>query len=115
VPVNPISAPASTAGVELQSTDCSSARSLKSISTAGSEKITLSFVNETKKPVTGYWIDFDGKTEKYFTLGANGESDDRTQVATYANHPWLIADQSGNCLAVFLPNGQSAEAKIIGK
>jgi hypothetical protein len=95
---------------QIKPLSCSLASSLKSASTTGDTSIL--FMNGTDRRVKGFWIDFNGKTQQYFTLGPKDQSDDHIKQKTYEGHPWLIEDEEGHCLAVFIATAQDGLAKI---
>jgi hypothetical protein len=60
----------------------------------------ISFINYSKKPFDVYWIDQNGATQLF------GEIKPQRQAAveTFLTQPWLVADLSGNCIAIAMPN-----------
>jgi hypothetical protein len=89
--------------------NCSEEKSLKSSESIIKKLIT--FRNETNAPVKTYWLDFEGNRKLYATVQAGEEYD---QI-TYATHPWVIANESDQCLYL-LPNADSENQTFeIGK
>ena len=98
---------------ELKPFACSAAESLKSAKT--DEDTSILFINETDKPVKGFWIDFDGNKKEYFNLGPKDQGNDHLKQKTYEGHPWLIEDEQGHCLAAFVATAQDTVARIVEK
>ena len=67
---------------------------LRSLSDA--ERTRISFRNERFRRINVFWIDYEGQRQLYRTL-APGQSQ---TFQTYATHPWVVTDASGNCLGV---------------
>ena len=59
---------------------------------------SYTITNHLVTTVTLFWLNFEGKRVKYFDLAA-GETKDQ---ATFITHPWVVADQQGGCLLLFL-------------
>jgi hypothetical protein len=57
----------------------------------------LIFTNRMPFPVQLYWLDYNGRREPRLTL-APGETGVQP---TFFTHPWLAADTSGRCLAIY--------------
>jgi hypothetical protein len=91
---------------ELKALDCSAAQSAKSTS-SGSET-TVEFSNKRTQPIMLYWINYDGEHESNGRV-APGQSE---EFITYVSHPWLITDESGTCISVFLPTKEAGLATI---
>jgi hypothetical protein len=67
---------------------------------------TISVPNETGTRLGLVWIDFNGNRKSYGTI----EPSSQRLVMTFSGHVWMLADESGNCLAAFIVNG-SAETE----
>lgn len=59
----------------------------------------IRFRNATKRDVTYYWINFDGKRDQKRTLKP-GEG---YSLWTYLTHPFVVVDAKGACAAVYMP------------
>ena len=84
---------------------CSTERSSRSARTT--QAVNATFTNQTKEPLTVYWLDFDGKRQKWFDLAA-GQT---LRQPTYDGHLWLVAKPNGQCVAIFSAPGNF----VIGK
>jgi hypothetical protein len=71
---------------------------LRSLTGNPAEPISLNFVNALSAPINGYWLDYAGLREIWFSVPAGGSL---SQV-TFATHPWLVADTSGQCKAIYV-------------
>jgi len=78
---------------------CSQERSSRSAKTT--QAVNATFTNRTKELLTVYWLDFEGKRQKWFDLVA-GQSLEQT---TYAGHLWLVAKREGQCVEIFSAPG----------
>lgn len=67
-------------------------------------KVTINFINKSYPKVNLFWIDFEGKEVLYNVIDKGREAIQES----YASHPWVIRDESGNCLRVFVPNAEGA-------
>lgn len=57
----------------------------------------LIFRNELSQTVQLFWLDFDGRRRPYLSL-TPGETGVQP---TFFTHPWVVADLSGRCLAIY--------------
>lgn len=57
-----------------------------------------------------FWLDYNGRRQPYLTL-APGETGVQP---TFFSHPWLVADMSGRCVAVYFARRTDAEI-VIGR
>lgn len=71
----------------------------------------MQFTNNAEGSVTIYWLNRQGARVRYQTL-AKGES--HTQ-GTYVTHPWLIANDQDQCLAIYLPEEDGTVSVDINK
>ena len=71
---------------------------LRSLTGNAAEPISLNFVNTLSAPINGYWLDYAGVREFWFSV-APGTS---LLQGTFATHPWLVADTSGQCRAIYV-------------
>lgn len=84
---------------------CSKERSSRSAKTT--QAVNATFTNQTEELHTVYWLDFDGKRQKWFDLSA-GQA---LQQSTFAGHLWLVAKPNGQCVAIFSAPGNF----VVGK
>jgi len=59
--------------------------------------IQLTFENRTREALSIYWLDFAGTRKLYSTLGPG----EQFRVSTFDSHPWVVANASGKCIALF--------------
>ena len=55
-------------------------------------------VNKTPDEVRVYWLDYEGKRQRYGTIPAGG----RHSWTTFATHAWLLTSKTGKGMAVFV-------------
>jgi hypothetical protein len=84
---------------------CSREGSSRSAKTTQAAKVTLT--NQTKETLTVYWLDFEGKRQKWFDLSAGQAFEQPTLVG----HLWLVTKPNGQCLSIFSAPGSF----VIGK
>jgi hypothetical protein len=56
------------------------------------------FENRSGRTLDLYWLDFEGHRKHYGTIAAGGE----IAQPTYVGHVWLLADQNGDAVAIFV-------------
>jgi hypothetical protein len=86
--------------------DCEQRGSIQS--TAFDRLTGIEFRNNSKSTRSVYWIDYEGREVRYQTL-RRGE---RGSQSTYVSHPWLVTDQSGGCVCIYLPDGRANPAVL---
>jgi len=69
---------------------------LKSLS--ADRPTTLRFANKTTHRARVYWLDYDGKRQSYGSIPPGGQD----LRATFATHVWLLTDEDGLGLAIFV-------------
>jgi len=74
---------------------CPSEPTLRSV--ASTQHTNISFLNGRSGIVNVFLIDYDGRRHFYHSL-ASRESQ---SFDTYATHPWVVTDASGNCIGVY--------------
>lgn len=85
----------------ITSVGCQQESSLKSLnSDVGS---FLRFTNSTDKPVTLYWINYEGKRDPNKDQQQTLKPGESAVRFTYLTHPFLIADANGKCLGIYQP------------
>jgi hypothetical protein len=77
---------------------CSAEPTLKS--KKADTSVSITFQNQSKDPISVYWLDYSGKRKLYQRL-AGGAS--YTQQ-TFVTHPWMLVDESGQCKKIILPS-----------
>ncbi|MGH9941725.1 MAG: tetratricopeptide repeat protein [Pyrinomonadaceae bacterium] len=95
-------------GGEIQAqtdSSCNREGSSRSAQTTQAAKLTLT--NQTNETLTVYWLDFEGKRQKWFDLSA-GQA---FEQSTFVGHLWLVAKPNGQCLAIYSAPGNF----VIGK
>jgi hypothetical protein len=85
---------------------CSYASALRSV--RGSSPIHVVFVNETDSPKSIFWLNYEGKPEFWRRIGP-GESFPQD---TYMTHPWMVQDEAGQCVGVYLPTSTQTKFKL---
>ena len=74
---------------------CPSEATLRSV--ASTQHTSISFLNGRSGVVNVFWIDYDGRRYFYHSL----EPGESQSFDTYATHPWVVTDASGNCIGVY--------------
>jgi dipeptidyl aminopeptidase/acylaminoacyl peptidase len=72
------------------------------------EETSITFINRTKNDVKVYWLDSEGQRRHYATI----HTDQTHQQHTFAGHAWLVTDDAGKRLAVFVATEEAADAVI---
>jgi hypothetical protein len=67
-------------------------------SSSATQPTTVRFVNRTDREVKVFWIDDKGMRKPYSPIPAGG----RVYQETFVGHAWLLADEAGKALAVFV-------------
>ncbi len=67
----------------------------------GKTRSTVSFQNDGEHSLKLYWLDYDGKRQPYGTLEPHPP--EPVTQPTFLTHPWLVADATDRCLAIYLP------------
>jgi len=62
-------------------------------------EIMINFENGSSVPLDYYWVDYDGREQKYGTIEAGAT----IIQPTYFTHPWIGRDQSGNIVLIYIP------------
>jgi serine/threonine protein kinase len=88
--------------------ECDREKSLQSI--AGDQPTSISFTNHAGEPLRLYWLSHSGDRVSYGTLAPGTTFD----VQTYVAHPWLVADTSDKCRAIYMP-GTEPRHVVLGK
>jgi len=77
-------------------------------SRSGGNETSITFINHTKGDVQVYWIDFEGERRYYARVRAGRQH----RQHTYARHVWLVTDEGGKTLAVFVATEEAGDAVI---
>jgi dipeptidyl aminopeptidase/acylaminoacyl peptidase len=73
-----------------------------------SNETSITFINRTKDAVDVYWIDYVGEKRHYAKIEVNGQHEQHT----YTGHVWLVTDNAGKTLAVFVATEDAGDAVI---
>lgn len=68
----------------------------------------VTFSNDTQKTLTVYWLDYEGHRKRWGIILPNAV----WRAQTFATHPWLLADESGNCVEIHVA-GQMPSRVVI--
>jgi hypothetical protein len=68
----------------------------------------LKISNERSRAVRTLWIDYRGKRVRGETIRPGAS----TLISTFVTHPFVIADDAGNCIAVFQPVKGPGHARV---
>ena len=68
----------------------------------------ITFKNYRGSTARIYWIDFNG-TRKLYASVEHGQSHVQP---TFMTHPWVVTDDTGRCLGLYLPEGPNREVVI---
>jgi len=77
-------------------------------STRTGPETTVTFVNRTQAEVELFWLDAEGQRRSYGKLLAGGEREQHT----FAGHVWLVVDEKGRPLGVFVAPEDPATVEI---
>ena len=78
------------------------------MATDSAQAATIVFDNETAGTLYGYWVDYSGVPEPWFSLNTG----DKLTQDTFVTHPWAILDVTGACLGVYLPVAGSGQVTL---
>ncbi|WP_438863992.1 hypothetical protein [Neptunicella sp.] len=67
-------------------------------------KVSINFINKNYPKANLYWVDFEGKEVLYNIIDKGKEAIQET----FTTHIWVIRDDSGKCLRVFVPSNEGA-------
>jgi von Hippel-Lindau disease tumor supressor len=81
---------------------------IRSVKGNESIKTSIAFINQSKKKIKIYWLNYQGKRVLYKALNS-GENFD---IQTYLTHPWLITDSEDNAKSLYFPDGQPRTINI---
>lgn len=69
---------------------------------------TMTFKNYRGSRVRIYWIDFEGSRKLYAYI----ESGQSVVQPTFLTHPWVVTDDGGRCLGLYLPEESNRDVLI---
>jgi len=95
--VAPPAAPAPPSRAAAEALKCTKERDARS--TEAKAATTIMFENNRASPVHLYWLDYGGQRKPYGEIAPGCQ---RVQQ-TFVTHPWIVTDETGRCLAVYLP------------
>ncbi len=72
------------------------------------ERTTIRFLNRENRPLEVFWLDADGKRTDSTKLPPYGKLTKTTQ----AGHAWLVADEQGKAVAVFVAEAKRGVAEV---
>jgi len=88
-------------------TGCDREKALRSPTTT-TESTQISFTNKAPEGRRIYWLDFTGARVFYASL-ATGKT---VSFETYIGHPWLIANDADECMAIYMPTTDHREIAL---
>ena len=103
--VAPLVGSAPTPGVS--PTNCDQERSLRS-PTRTTNSTEISFTNRAPAKRRIYWLNFDGMRVLYASL----EAGQTVSFETYIGHPWLVANEADECMAIYMPTAGQHEIDV---
>ena len=93
--------PTTELGTILEAIPAESLDPLQLKSNASNFETVVLFSNQLDYPVVVYWVDFNGKRERFIQLWPGR----KRRLSTYAGHLWLITDRQGKALSYFIAGG----------
>ena len=72
------------------------------------ERTSIRFVNHGNKPLEIFWLDAEGQRKSSGKLPPYGSLSKRTQ----AGHAWIVADEQGKCVAIYIADSKRGVAEI---
>src|ERR1700730_15340174 len=85
------------AQTDLGALPCSEEASLKSLN--GNVPTSVDFENQTTQTVRLYWLNYTGARVFYAAIAPGAAY----LQSTFVTHPWVVADLSDTCIAIFEP------------
>jgi hypothetical protein len=78
-------------------------------SISASTPTTFTITNKLDKPVSMYWLNYQGDRQLY----ANLEPGQSIGQQTFLTHPWVIVDDEGKAISLFLPgSNQNQQVEV---
>ena len=78
---------------------CNEEKNLHSLPISAATQTTISFTNDGSNIKRIYWLNQTGERVLYATL-TTGKS---ISIQTYVTHPWVVANSSDQCEAIYMP------------
>lgn len=72
------------------------------------EETSITFINRTETDVDIFWIDSEGRRQRYATVRPG----EQHRQHTFAGHAWLVANAEGGTVAVFVATEAAGDAVI---
>ena len=70
--------------------------------------VRVTFANLSSRPVRLYWLDYQGRRKPYGSLAAGK----KLRLKSYSRHAFVVADERGRALAVFVVGTKPATAAV---
>ncbi|HEV2828354.1 MAG TPA: tetratricopeptide repeat protein [Pyrinomonadaceae bacterium] len=86
----------------LAQTDSSCGQERYSGSAKTTQATSISLINQTNASLIVYWLNFEGRRQRWFDL-APGKA---VKQDTYVGHLWLVSKPNGQCVGIFAAPGQ---------
>ncbi len=93
-------------GPELPAQNCNQERSLRSVSSTTASRVE--FVNQSTTTKVIYWLSYTGERVRFATLPPLWW----LNQATYLTHPWVVTDEAGGCVGIYLSAANPATVTI---
>ncbi len=74
----------------------------------GGPETFIDFVNTRRERVAVYWLNYEGRRQRYALL----EPGQSYRQQTYVGHPWVVTDERGGALVCFEPARHTSRAVI---
>jgi hypothetical protein len=85
---------------------CDQEKNLRSL--ALNQPATVTFTNHTEEVRRLYWLNHNGERVLYATLQPGMVF----QAQTYITHPWVVADASDKCRAIYMPTSDANDIAL---
>jgi von Hippel-Lindau disease tumor supressor len=89
-------------------TKCLAEAKLRSV--AGTTTTTIAFRNTKQNVLKLYWLNYKGRREFWADIAPEGN----LPISTYVAHPWVITDEQGNCISVYVAGGTESHTVTEG-
>ena len=77
-------------------------------SPASSDNVSITFENSFPRPVSVYWVDFEGELKNYGTIPPKGDM----SISTFAGHQWVLDFSANDLTGIFTTSNHDCIAKI---
>ena len=92
--------------VSSNTVDCETESTLRSLESSVSTFIN--FTNSSTSPLQIYWLNYQGRRQHYESL----KPSESYRQQTFVTHPWVVAELSGRCLAIYIPTEMTISAVL---